>query len=418
MLPLINLKNYGPFVGHSADYLATKLSNVKLSPNDLSVADYYNLVDQIQQETSLSANIRREATNLVQALAGPVIKAHGYKMFVPSLRRLVSDSSNRAEINRILTTCLETDAHSYEMWAKEYRSSLVASGYLLQYIADNKSVAVRSSDDFKATLHHFQTVNSAFSPTGKVPLGLNHCVQLCDSLTRSKTKQKSKRSKSNTLKYLNYILLVGLVSLVYYDIRVNGDGQFANSRLGKASERFGVTAKVLELHQRARPYLDPVEERLVQLRDVAYVKGGEVYQKAQPYLKQAGDKLIHLRDVVYVKSEEFYPGIWAEVDKKYQLVLSVAKEQSAAAYVKAGQYAEVGIEAGAKYWDKFLDWSVVYRKQLVVYGEKAVELSGIYLQRARQITIELIEKEQVQYAIKYTYDMYHKALHAIGLCSH
>ena len=417
MLPLISMKNYGVFVGQSAEYLTTKVSKAKLSTSDLSVADYYQLVDRVQRETSsISANIRREALSLVEALAEPVIRAHGSKMFVPSLRRLVSDSSSRTEVSSILINCLETDARCYEIWRKEYRSNLVASGYLLQYIADNKVVSVRASEDFKMTLQHFQTVNSTFSPTSKVPLGLNHCTQLCNTFMRPK--KEKKKSSSSKLKYFNYFLLVALMSLVYYDTRVYGGGQFANSRLGKASERFGVTAKVLELRQKAQPYLDPVEERLIQLKDVAFVKGQELHQKAQPYVNLAGEKLIVLRDIVYHKGEELYPGIWAEAEKKMQLAVTMVKEQSATIYLKASQYAEVGIDVSAKYWDKFMDSTVGYRKQLAVHAENARELSGVYLQRGRQMMIQLIEKEQVQYAIQYTYDMYHKALHAVGLCSH
>lgn len=415
MIPLLGLKNYGGFAAQMADYLASKVPDTKLSTSTLSVNDYFKLVDQVQQGT-IPTNVRREVANFVQALAQPMLSAHGSKMFSQFLRRLVSvDSSSRAEISKNLALCLRTDANSFEIWRKEYRSNLVATSFLLKWISDKDASFARKSEDFQETLHHFQSINDAFSPTAKVPQGLDSCIQLCDTLLG---KDQPKKKSSSKLKNLNYLLLIALISLVYYDTRVYGDGQFANSRLGQAAEQSGLTAKAMELHQRAHPYLSQAEDRFFHLRDIVYLKGGELYRRAQPYLTQAGEGLVQLRDVVYRKGEELYPGIWAEADKKYQAALVVIKEQSAFVYAKACQYAGQGMDAGAKNWERFLEWSAVYRKQLSVHAENAVELSGVYYQQARQLTAEIIEKEQVQHALKYTYDMYHKALHAVGLCSH
>lgn len=415
MLPLIRLKNYGAYIAQVAEYLTTKMPNTKLSTSTISVADYYKFVEQLQQ-ASIPTNVRREVTNFIHALAQPMTVAHGAKMFSPSLKRLVSnDPSERAEISRNLVNCLRTDAHSYEIWRKEYRSNLVASSHLLKWIIDNETTKLQKSQEFQETLLHFQSVNNAFSPTDKLPQGLKSCIHLCSSMMGKS--QPIKRSGSK-LKKINYLLLIALISLVYYDIRVNGDGHFVDSRLGKAAERSGLTAKAFELHQRAQPHLAQAEDHLIQLRDVVYVKAGEVHQRAEPYLTKAGEGLVQLRDAVYRKGEELYPGVWAEADKKYQAALVVAKEQSAILYAKASEYAEQGMDVGAKYWFRFVDWSAVYRKQLAIHTENAIELSGVYYQRARQMTAEWIEKEQVQHALKYTYDMYHKALHAVGLCSH
>ena len=418
MLPMIGLKNYGGYVAQNAEFLTTKASNSKLPMNFLSVPDYFKFVEYIQQGTSIPNSHRKEVTNLVEAITQPIISANGSKMFTQYMRRLAAEpASGRAEICKNMAQCLRSDARAYEIWRKDYnRSNLVASSYLLKWVADNDPKFARQSPDFQSTLQHFQTINSTFSPTAKVPAGLNSCVQAC-VLLKATAKPTKKRSGSK-LKYINYLLLVALVSLVYYDIRVFGDGKFASSRLGKAAESSGLTAKVLELHQHAEPYLGRAEAKFIQLRDIAYVKGGELHQRAQPYLNQAGEGLVQLRDTIYRKGEELYPGIWAETDKKYQAALLFTKEKSATCYSKTVEYAELGMEMGAQYWEKFVDWSAVYRKQVAVQTEKAMELSRVYFQQARQITIELVEKEQVQYAIKYSYDMYHKALHAIGICSH
>ena len=412
MLPLISMKNYNGFVAQTAEYLSTKVSNVKIS---LSVSEYFSLREQVQQGTSIPSSVRREVSNLVQALSDPMISIHGSKMFSKYLRMLITDASGRDEMSSNMVKCLEEDPQCYAIWQKEYRSTLVASSYFLQWIVDNDPDFARQSPDFQATLNHFQTINSSFSPTAKVPAGLSSCIQLCDALRGT---SKPKKRSGSKLKSLNYLLLFALISLVYYDTRVYGEGHFAGSRLGRAAERSGVTAKVLELHQHAQPYLAQAEDIFGQLWEVTHRKGNELYQLAQPYLAQAGDGLLQIRDAVYRKGEELYPGVWAEADKRYQDALVTLKEKSVMALAIANQYAEIAIATSVQYWENFLDWSAVYRKELVIHAGKAVEVGGEYIQRARQITVEFIEREQVQHAWKYTYDMYHKALHAVGLCSH
>lgn len=71
------------------------------------------------------------------------------------------------------------------------------------------------------------------------------------------------------MKFLNYLLLIALVSLVWYDVRVHGQGHFDQSRLGVAMKRHGVTDKASELYQRAQPYLDQARPYLDKARDHA-----------------------------------------------------------------------------------------------------------------------------------------------------
>ncbi|XP_032792088.2 transmembrane protein 214-A [Daphnia magna] len=417
MLPLISMKNYCAYVAQNAEYLASKTSSMKSLANSLTVADYFKLVEQVQQGT-VPTTARKEVANLVQSLSQPMISAHGSKMFMQYLRKLVSDPSGRADMSKKMVSCLRADAHSYESWRKEYRSNLLSSSCFLQWVTDNEQTFARESQDFQATLCHFQTINSTYSPTSKPQQGLNGCIQLCEYLMGSKKNKKKPTRSGSKLKYLNYVMLIALAYLVYYDTRVYGDGQFINSRLGKAAERSGITAKALELHQIAQPYLAEAEDRFVLLRDVVYRKAGEIHQRAEPYLAQVGDGMVQLKNVVYRKGEELYPGIWDAADEKYQALVLVTKEKAALGYAMAVEYTELGMEAGAKYWGKFQDWSAVYRQQLAEQTEKVIELTGGYVQCARKTIAEFMEKEQVQHALKYSYDMYHKALHAVGLCSH
>lgn len=428
MLPLIGLKNYGAFVAQNAEYLSTKASSIRSITNALPLADYFKLVEQVQQGT-LPTVFRREVANLVQSLSQPMISANGSKMFLQFLPKLVSDPAGRPELCRKLISCLRADANSYTNWRKVYQSNLLSSSLFLQWVTDHEQTFARESQDFQTTLSHFQTVNLSYSPAGKPPQGLKGCMQHCEYLMGSKKNKKRPTKSGSKLKYLNYLMLIALVSLVYYDTRVYGEGQFMNSRLVKAAERSGITAKALELHQLAQPYLVQAEERFVVLKDVVSRKAGEIHQRAEPYLNQAGEGLVQLRDGVYRKTEELYPGFWKEADAKYQALVLVTKEKAALGYSVAVQYAELGysvavknvelgMNVGAKYWDQFLEWSAVYRQQLSVQTAKAIDMGGDYVQRARQMTAELMAKEEVQHALKYSYDMYHKALHAVGLCSH
>ncbi|KAK4035573.1 hypothetical protein OUZ56_027661 [Daphnia magna] len=404
MLPLISMKNYCAYVAQNAEYLASKTSSMKSLANSLTVADYFKLVEQVQQGT-VPTTARKEVANLVQSLSQPMISAHGSKMFMQYLRKLVSDPSGRADMSKKMVSCLRADAHSYESWRKEYRSNLLSSSCFLQWVTDNEQTFARESQDFQATLCHFQTINSTYSPTSKPQQGLNGCIQLCEYLMGSKKNKKKPTRSGSKLKYLNYVMLIALAYLVYYDTRVYGDGQFVNSRLGKAAERSGITAKALELHQIAQPYLAEAEDHFVLLRDVVYRKAGEIHQRAEPYLAQVGDGMVQLKNVVYRKGEELYPGIWDAADEKYQALVLVTKEKAALGYAMAVEYTELGMEAGAKYWGKFQDWSAVYRQQLAEQTEKVIELTGGYVQCARKTIAEFMEKEQVQHALKYSYDI-------------
>ena len=118
-------------------------------------------------------------------------------------------------------------------------------------------------------------------------------------------------------------------------------------------------------------------------------------------------------DVIYQKGEELYPGIWAQMDLKYQAGVKVVKEQSGILHDKATVYAQIGLEKGAFYAEKFLDWSAVYRQQAVVYGEKALENGKIYSSKAMEVANvyynnaakfagEVVKDDRVQNAWKYT----------------
>lgn len=133
--------------------------------------------------------------------------------------------------------------------------------------------------DFQALLIHFRTVNESFPP-GKSPSeALKNCARFCEALLVDQSRP-SKKSGSSKLKSLNWLLLVILVSLVWYDIRVHGHGRFDQSRIGMAMERHGVTDQVSQLYERARPYLDRARPYLDQ---------------ARPYLDQAQEKVLLLR---------------------------------------------------------------------------------------------------------------------------
>lgn len=388
MLPLVSMKNYGAFVAQVAGYLTAKAPSAKLSQDTLSVADYFKLTEQVQQNSSLPSAVRQPIADLVHALTLPMITAHGSKMFSQYLRRLTSsNASDRSDTCRHLIECLRADEHSFDVWRKEYRTNLPASSVLLQWIADHDQDMFDNSASLRASLVHFQSINSSFSPTAKVPQhALKTCTQLCDQMLRGIRPKKRSRSK---IKFFNYLLLIALASVVWYDIKVNGEGQFANSKLGLASKKYGVTAKAAELHERAQPYLD-----------------------------QASNNFAYLRDVIHAKGEEIYPGIWTSLDEKYVATYAIVSEQAAIAYVKVNEYGELGLSVAIEYWNKFLDWSKDYREQALAQTKKLVDIGVDYYQQACQLTIQLWEKEQVQQALKYTIEMYHKALHAVGICSH
>ena len=417
MRPLLGLKNYGGFVAQAAAQLTPKLKDAKLKPDTVNVADLLDLVDQAQGST-IPASLRKDVSAFASALIRPVIATSGAKMFSPLVQRLGANPSQTDLCN--VVDCLKSDQRAFDCWRKEYKSNLVASAQLLQHCADHESGLVKKSEAFRTTLLHFRSVNHALTASNKQPEGLEDCIQLSESLIGSNTRRAKKGASS--LKTINYLLIASLVALVYYDIHAYGEGQWSGSRVAMAMQHYGVTDRLTALHQRCEPYLVEIGRKTQPLVDTvsvyvaqAKVKIQPVVDTASPYILQAKDVVcekshlliektsfytIQLRDTVHQKGDEYFPGLWQDVDKKYQMALVVIKETSSQVAEKATHYAQLGMELGAKYY------------------HQGAELTSTYTQCVRQSVQKIVEQERVQHALKYTYEIYHKALHAVGICTH
>ena len=128
--------------------------------------------------------------------------------------------------------------------------------------------------------------------------------------------------------------------------------------------------------------------------------------------------------MIYKKGDELFPGMWTQLDLYYQVGWKVAQEQWVFVSKKTSIYAEKGLELGAFYTERFLDWSAVYRHQASVYGNqalesgkiyyaqaaevssvyyaKAAEVTSVYYQKAADYTGEILKDDRVQNAWKYT----------------
>ena len=282
MLPLINLKNYAAFVGQAAGQLTTK--GLKSLPENVTVPAYFSLKDQVP---TIPPVARQNVSDLVDSLESALIANDGPKMFAQLLRRL---ESNRPNECRKLVDCLNGDPAVFDTWRKDYKGNLMASSQLLQWISKNgppkgnflsflemyrnlyfKTIPISFVDRnaFQNLLLHFRTVNESFTP-GKTPSeALKNCTRLCDALISDQSSGKKQSRSGGKMKFLNDLLLIALVSLVWYDIRVHGQGSFNQSRLGGAMKRHGVTDKATELYQRAQPYLDQARPYWDKARDHA-----------------------------------------------------------------------------------------------------------------------------------------------------
>lgn len=131
MLPLIHLKNYTAFVAQAAGQLLEK--GIKSTQDTMTVSDYFRLKDQV---SSLPSVARQNVASLVEALTEPMIAQSGGKMFGQLFRRL---ESNQPDECRKMVDCLDADAAAFDVWRKDYRSNLMASSQLLEWISTNRS---------------------------------------------------------------------------------------------------------------------------------------------------------------------------------------------------------------------------------------------------------------------------------------
>lgn len=426
MLPLINLKNYSGFVAQVAAHLTPKMKDAKLKADTISVTDYFNLLDQATS-SSLPASLRKDVAAFVAALARPMIAVNSAKMFAPLLHRLTSNSE---ELCKNLVECLKTDSRAFDSWRKEYKSNLRASSHVLRYCIDNESAWAKSSEELRSTLLQFSSINNSLMASDKNPDGMKSCHQLIETFIGS---PKPKRKASSTLKNLNWLLLIALVSLVFYDVRVNGHGNFAGSRIGLTFERHGVNAKATELYQRCEPYLAQVREKTQPMVDAASVYVNLLKEKSQPLIDSTTSYAIRMNDIVVKKSkpivdnalayaiqlknivqqkgEEYFPGMSVEIEKRSAALLVLIQQQSSAALVLVQQLSSTAVEKATVHSSLALELATEYY-------QKAADVSAAYTQCVRRSLADVMEDPRIQQTLKYTYEMYDRALHYVGLCSH
>ena len=440
---MIGLKNYAPFIGQVASQLTFKAKDVKSTKETVSVNDYFKLFDLVQ-DSSLPSAVCKDIESFLLNLTRPMTTSFGPKMFSQYLHR-VNPEANNDEICGPAFDCLKADPRTFDSWRKEYKSSMPKSAVLLKWAAAHETGFVRNSEEFRATLFHFRSVNNSYSSSTKRPEALKECISGTEELIGSI--RRPKKSKLS-LSHVNYLLLFALVGLVYYDIGVVAGGNWNNSQVGRAMDRYGVTEKAIRVYQSCQPYVTLVKE------------------KTQPLIDNATLYAIQIKDLIYQKGELYFPGIWAEADKKYQMALVFIKEQANVLAVKSSQYADQGmnyanhywqmaVAGGAVYWEIAAEksrnywqtavaegatyWKIAAEKsrdywQIVsangadywhIVSEKGGEywlvfkqFSGIYVQKISDFSVKVINEERVQQAWKYTYDMYHRAMHAVGLCTH
>jgi len=448
MLPLISMKNYGGFVAQVAAQLTPKVKDVKLKADTISVTDYFDLLSQVTS-SSLPASLRKDIAAFVAALARPMIAVNSAKMFAPLLHRLTSNSE---ELCQNLVECLKTDSRAFDSWRKEYKANLRASSHLLRYCVDKESAWAKSSEELRSTLLQFSSINSSLAASDKHPDGMKSCMQLIETLVGTAKPKKKTRS---SLKTINWLLLIALVSLVFYDTRTNGDGEFTASRIGQAFERLGVNAKVAQLYQNYEPCIAQAREKTQPMVDAATVYVNLLKEKSQPLVDTTAKHAIRfkeiavekskplvdnalvyadqLKNIIQQKGEEYFPGLSMEIEKKSAALLLSIQQQSNSLLVLIKQQSNDLLVVIQQQSNELLvitqqlsstavEKATIHYSQAMQlateYSQKAVEVSAVYTQCIRKSVADVLEDQRVQQALKYTYEMYNKALHYVGICSH
>ena len=351
--------------------------------------------------------------------------------------------------------CLKSDSRAFDSWRKEYKSNLRASSHLLKYCVDQEPAWTKSSQEFRTSQHHFHSINSSLMASAKHPDGLKSCHQLIESLVGG---VEPKKKSPSSLKSVNYLLLITLVSLVYYDIRTNGQGEFAGSRMGLAFERHGVNAKVAQALQHYEPYLNQVrdvtqplldsasvyvnllKEKSQPLIDSASALVDIISEKAQPLMESAMAQTKMIVDIVSEKSRPLMDSAVAQTMLMVDMISEKSKPITDNMLVYADQLKTTILQKGGEYHIEVSKaigaLSVVLREQssvavdlLAVYStvakeksvellQKVVEFSAAATQSMQQTLAQVMDDERVQQGLSYSYEMYHKALHLIGICTH
>ena len=439
MLPMVGLKNYAAFVGQAAARLAAdvKAKDVKLNRETVSVADYFQLHDLVNGSASAPASaVRKELAALLAALTRPMAAAAGAKMLSQWLAR---DSPADA------VGCLKADATAaFEQWRREYKTKPAASANLLEWTLQRDVAFARRSAEFRAALLHFRGVNEA-APASAAAAA---CADAVDALLAEVERPAAASSSSGRrprLNGLNWLLLAALLATVAYDVRVQGGGRWSSSRCGVFLRQLGVQDRVLDGYRRVDDYV-------------------------RPHAAAAGQWL-------HVKSELYLPGVWQQVDDKCRLAAAWTQQQAEASAVLATRWTEpvwnAAVEKGAAYAAVLDEATAEYRRQAAarsaeaaqwlgqrgadawqaasvygsdawqvvsvygadawqvvsVYGADAWQAASVYGAEARRRAVELadglrlwgqqlVAEERVQQAWKYTLDAYHRAMHAVGICTH
>merc|ERR1712071_462905 len=139
---------------------------------------------------------------------------------------------------------------------------------------------------------------------------------------------------------------------------------------------------------------------------------GEIaVEKSKPLVDNALVYADQLKNIIQQKGEEYFPGLSMEIEKKSAALLLSIQQQSNELLVITQQLSSTAVEKATIHYSQAMQLATEY-------SQKAVEVSAVYTQCIRKSVAVVLEDQRVQQAMKYTYEMYNKALHYVGICSH
>merc|ERR1712071_616577 len=147
---------------------------------------------------------------------------------------------------------------------------------------------------------------------------------------------------------------------------------------------------------------------------------GEIaVEKSKPLVDNALVYADQLKNIIQQKGEEYFPGLSMEIEKKSAALLLSIQQQSNSLLVVIQQQSKLLVITQQLSSTAVEKATIHYSQAMQLateYSQKAVEVSAVYTQCIRKSVADVLEDQRVQQALKYTYEMYNKALHYVGIC--
>ncbi|KAL5016681.1 hypothetical protein ScPMuIL_006270 [Solemya velum] len=252
MFPSLSVRSVSSYCVEYLERLFSIHTNLKPVFGDVTVRDYFHILDLVFHNTNMSGDLRKRLLCLypkLKEIAYGSAPSTNLRNFFPSyLSRLTPGTGEamKTELLSCLCACLRTDKQSFSLWCQMYTKHLQQSSILMQHISDNwDKVGLKMEQKvLHETMRSFSVTNDEMASQGQT--AGEACTTVCKELLLKMTKPRF------PWRWLVFGVLFSLMSLVCYDMM--------SSRLLRASrtvqflENYGILGVAQQSWSRISTY--------------------------------------------------------------------------------------------------------------------------------------------------------------------